>query len=149
MNTTITTEQFKRYFKLSELVCPHVLKKYKEEQCWSFFDPRLLKTLIEIRLIVGKPMVINNGTFTQRGLRCNQCDEVKKKTIAGQVYMSSHIRGTAVDFHVQGMTPKETRELIIRHQDKLTHPIRMEKDVNWVHIDVDNMSTQQIYMFGV
>ena len=138
---------FRKYFKIHELACKHVINRYTEKQCWSFFDPRLLKVLIFIRLRLGKSIIINHGTATQRGLRCNLCQLVKDKTNKNTVYMSSHNRGTALDFHIPGLTAHEVRLWLEKIKLELPYPIRVESDVTWVHIDVDNMTEQKIQYF--
>lgn len=141
---------FKKYFTTQQLVCPHVLKNYREEQIWSFFDPRVLTVLMELRIIIGKPIIVNSTSlgFTQRGLRCNCCDLVASKTRANKPYLSGHLRGTAIDFHVPGMTAEEVRQMIVREAAKLSYPIRLERGVNWVHFDVDNMTDEKVVFFN-
>ena len=136
----------KDYFKVQELVCPHILQRYAEVQIWSFIDPRLLETLLLIREKIKKPIVINNSSgYTQRGLRCNCCQIVKDKTNAGSPYLSAHVRGTGVDFHVTGMTAEQVRKFITTLN--LPYKIRLEKDVTWVHLDMDNFSGEPIQYF--
>lgn len=80
----------KIYFKISELVCPHVLKKFGDDS-WQFLDTALLETLLALRRdILRVPMVVNSGSNTQRGLRCNRCNMVKSKL---SVYVSAHVLG--------------------------------------------------------
>ena len=134
-------KELRAKFPIKELVCPHCFARYKEAQLWSFFDTRLLATLYVVRfIIIKKAMVVNNSSFTQRGLRCNICDLVLSKSKTSSVYMTAHFRGQGIDFHVPGMTPEETRQVIIKNQELLPFPIRIEQDVNWVHIDVCSTS---------
>lgn len=137
----------KDYFSIKELVCKDVADKWGDV-AWNFFDPRLLETILFIRGNLGKPMTINNwasgGTFSQRGLRCNLCDLVKdKKTL----YCSSHMRGQGVDFDVKGMSAEAARQWIINNAFRFPYPIRLEKDVNWVHLDVCNNTTTKVIQF--
>ena len=143
-------EDFKKYFTLNQLVCPHVLKKYKESQIWSFFDVRILETLAVIRTkILNKPMVLNttDGKFTQRGLRCNCCQLVKDQTNKNNPYLSAHVRGSGFDFVVPGMEAESVRQLIEKNKDILPYPVRIEKGVSWIHIDVDNFVKEKIQYF--
>ena len=136
---------------IRELVCPHCISKYREAQLWSFLDIRLLATLYVLRLvIIKKEIVINNSTkYTQRGLRCNICELVLSKSLARSVYITAHSRGQAFDFHVPGMSAEEVRQLIIKDQEKLPYPIRIEKDVNWVHVDVCvNVENVKVQLFN-
>jgi hypothetical protein len=46
------------------------------------------------------------------------------------------------------MTADEARQTIINHRDLLPYPIRLEKNVNWCHLDVeDMMNGQKINVF--
>ena len=78
-------------------------------------------------------MIVNSGsTYTQRGLRCNQCKLVKSKK---RIYMSAHCLGKAIDFHTKEYTSEQCRQLIKENIDKFEYPIRLEENVNWVHVD--------------
>lgn len=140
----------KDYFNIKELVCPHVYDKHRE-YAWNFFDPRLLDTLFVIREKIGKPIVVNNwavgGDFSQRGLRCNICSIPKEKTALEKLYMSAHSQGMAVDFDVSGMRAEEVRKWIKDNQIFLPYPIRLEEDVNWVHLDVRSDGFRNITWF--
>ena len=131
----------KKYFGIKELVCPHVYNR-DHEASWIYFDPRLLEVVLWIREHIGKPMIVNNwasgGKYTQRGLRCNLCDLVQSKTKANILYLTPHEQGTAVDFDVVGMTAAEVRKWLFAHAAELPHPIRVEADVTWNHIDLRN-----------
>jgi hypothetical protein len=128
-----------KYFVLSELVCPQVFKKYGDT-AWQFLDPRLLITLDKIRETLNKPIYINNwdikGAYDERGLRCIQCDIVKSAIAKNQLYLSAHMEGQAADFDVLGMTANEVRQWIKSNEEILPYPIRLETDINWVHLDV-------------
>lgn len=138
-------------FETHELVCKHMFAKYREDQLWMFLDERLLETLHVIReQILKVEMTINNyqrgGSFSQRGCRCNMCDIVKSKSVP---YLSAHVLGKGVDFDAKGMSAEAARKLIIAHADLLPYPIRIEKDVNWVHIDVyDDRKGNKITLFN-
>jgi hypothetical protein len=127
-----------QFFKLEELVCQHVFNKFGE-MSWQFLDDKTVVTIDWVRRTLNKPITVNNwkegGEFDERGLRCIQCNLVKTKCIAGQVYVSPHILGRAYDFDVQGMDANDVRLWLAVNKDKLPYPIRLEKDVNWVHLD--------------
>lgn len=121
------------YFKVQELVCPHIYKKWGEAS-WQFLDTLFLETLLIIRRDILKlPMLCNTGALTQRGIRCNLCELVKNKSVP---YLSAHVFGKAGDFSVIGMTAEEARQKILSHADLLPHPIRLEANATWLHIDV-------------
>ena len=145
-------EQLKKYFNIRELVCKHVYDKFGEN-AWQFFDYRLLAVLLDIREMLGKPIVVNNwhkgGEYSQRGLRCNICPIVKEKTSLEKVYVSAHMQGMAVDFHIPGMTSEEVRQAIVAKKVALSYPIRIERDTDgWVHIDVRTDNLQMITWFN-
>lgn len=125
-----------KHFVLQELVCPDVYNKYGKT-AWSFLDKRLLDTIEFLREELGKPIIINNwhrdGSYTQRGLRCNTCELVRTKE---DPYMSAHNFGQGVDMTFKGMSAKDVRRWIIKNQHKLPYNIRLETDVSWVHLDV-------------
>lgn len=140
----------KDYFDIRELTCPHVYDKFRE-YAWNFFDPRLLDTLLVIREKIGKPIYVNNwdmgGNFTQRGFRCNICPLVKEKTALEKLYITAHNQGMGVDFDVKGMSAEEVRKWIVDNKIFLPHPIRLESDVNWVHLDVRTDGMQAVTFF--
>lgn len=140
----------KDYFNIKELVCPHVYDKHRE-YAWNFFDPRLLDTLFVIREKIGKPIYVNNwdmgGDFSQRGFRCNICALVKEKTALEKLYITAHSQGMGVDFDVKGMSAEEVRMWLKSNQILLSHPIRVEEDVNWVHLDVRSDGFRAITWF--
>ena len=149
-NEAITLRTFKQYFDLREVVSKQVYERYGQ-QAWSFFDLRLLAVVVWLRQNLGIPLVCNNwangGKFDERGFRAN-CDPiVKKKTMAGTLYCSAHSRGQAIDLSSGSMTAEEMRRWIRQHREDLPFPIRMEKDVNWLHIDVANVTNEILVEF--
>lgn len=140
-------DEVKNYFKISELVCPDVYNKFGEG-AWRFLDDRLLEALLIIRRdILQAPMTINNGhTFTQRGLRCNRCELVRKKN---HPYLSAHVLGKGVDFDAKGFTAEQARKKIKENIDLFPFPIRLEEGCNWVHFDViDSMNGKKLTTFS-
>jgi len=130
--------ELKSKFKISELVCQHTFNKFGET-AWQFLNTELLETLLVLRFdIFNVGMTVNKGTSTQRGLRCNICPLVKEKTDKNQIYLSAHCTGSGVDIDFTGYTAERARIHIRDNADKLPYPIRLEKNVTWVHIDVYN-----------
>lgn len=138
-----------RYFDIKELVCPHVYDKFGL-YAWQFFDPRLLDVTLVIREAVNRRIFVNNwylgGQFSQRGFRCNICPLVKEKTALEKLYVTPH-QGFALDFDIEGMTAEESRKWIKDNQILLPHPIRLEDDVNWVHLDTRSDGFRAITWF--
>lgn len=144
--------KIKQYFGIKELVCPHVYEIWGEI-AWQFLDYRMLANLAFIREGIGKPIVVNNwakgGEYSQRGLRCTRCILVIEKVDLRKVYLSAHIQGKAVDFHVLGMTDEEVRNWIVEHADDLPYPCRLERDTTgWCHMDVRQCSYEKVELFG-
>jgi len=139
-----------KYFKLHELVCRHIYISYGKV-AWQFFDPRAIITIDWIREHLDRPIYINNyewgGNQTQSGLRCNICQLARKWTIEGKIRMSAHSTAQAFDFRVKGMSAEEVRNWLVRNQEDLPYPIRLEADVDWTHLDTRNTG-QKIYFFN-
>jgi hypothetical protein len=138
------------YFSIDELVCEDVYNKFGTD-AFKFFDPRLLITIDTLRDRIGRPIFINDwqvhGKFSQRGLRCLKCEIVQDKIMSGELYMSAHCLGKAVDMEVQGMLAEETRQWIINNAKWWPYSIRLESDVNWVHLDLYNNSNEKVILF--
>lgn len=136
--------EVKKYFDIDELICDHAYAKWGQNG-WQFLDTNLLHVLLIIRRDILKvPLYCNSRTAHQKGLRCNMCQLVKSKT---SVYISSHILGKALDLTSPMMNADKMRELIKANADKLPCPVRMEADVSWLHIDVQNFTNQKVYEF--
>jgi len=138
------------YFDLEELVCPHVYNAFGKK-AWQFLDPRWVITINIFREKIGKAVFINNwkegGKFDQRGMRCIQCDIVQDYIKKGEVYISAHLLARAGDMDVQGLVAEEVREWMKKHPGWWPYPIRLEKDVSWVHLDTYNNGGGKIYEF--
>lgn len=127
-------KELSMFFGVKELVCPHTYKKWKESS-WQFLDTDYLHCLLIIRRDILKvPMTCNDGsTYTQRGLRCNMCDLVKSKR---DIYLTAHGFGKAGDFSSPKMSAADMRNKIKACANLLPCPVRLEKDVTWLHFDV-------------
>lgn len=147
MNREQIIRELHNYFQIRELVCSHTYSKWGE-RAWQFLDTDFLHCLLIIRRdILQLPMICNHDGAEQRGLRCNRCELVKEKK---SVYLSCHVLGKAGDFTVQGLTAEQARQRIKSNAHLLPCPIRMEKGVNWLHIDVlpQYGITQKVYEFS-
>lgn len=138
-------EELKKYFNIKELVCPHVYEKFGE-RAWIFLDAMALRLLLVLRRDILKvPLVCNTKTLTQRGLRCNRCEIVRSKT---SPYLSAHVTGKGFDLSSSAMSAEEMRLKIAENLDLLPCKVRIEQDVNWLHIDVyDEMQSSKIKYF--
>jgi len=136
-----------KHFTIKELVCPHVYQKYGE-RAWMFLDSRLILNLDTIRERLNRPITVNTGSLTQRGFRCPKCKIVRDKFEAGELYLSAHTMGKAVDFTVKDMDAEVVRLWLAKNGKFLPYPIRVESGVSWVHMDVFETDTEQhVYFF--
>ena len=139
INRSDLLKELKKYFAIHELVGKRTYKKHGD-RAWKFFSFRLLRTLYILRKNIGKPTTINNwkwgGKFSQRGLRTNVQDIFRGFFLKFRLYLSGHVLGEAIDLDVEGMTAEEVRQWIVKNQDLFPYKIRLEADVNWVHLDV-------------
>jgi len=128
-------KEIKKYFKIKELVGGRTYRVHGE-RAWKFLDYRLLYALLIVREGIGKPMRVNYGNKQQRGLRTTAQQIVKNKVYQNKLYISAHLLGKAVDFDVKGMNAEQVRDWIRRNIHLFPFKIRLEKNVNWVHLDV-------------
>lgn len=138
-----------KHFELHEFVCDHILYKYSST-AWQFIDPRLIITMDWIREETGRKIFVNNyawgGNQKQSGVRCNLCGLQLARALNAELYMSAHPQGQACDFTIRSMSAIEARKWITEHEKELPYPIRLEKKVDWVHLDVRDTG-QKIYLF--
>lgn len=119
-----------KYFQWHELVPNAIYKDY-----WLILmDVRLLMTIDAMRMHYNRPITINNwingGKFRYRGFRPFDCNVGAK--------FSQHKFGRAVDLDVSGISAEQVRNDI--RSGLFPEITCIEKDVNWVHIDVRNCS---------
>lgn len=152
MNRKDLIDKLKQHFDIRELVCPHTYARFGD-MSWMFLSDKLLQLLYILRFeILKTPMIINDyvnkGTFTQRGFRCNICNITKSNTERGRIYLSAHTTGNGIDVVFRNITAAMARDIITQNIDKIPFPIRMERDVSWLHIDVyDNGNGDKITLF--
>lgn len=149
-----------RHFDLKELLCPHLYTRFGDF-AWRFFDERLLMTIDFLRDHLGT-LYANNydlseaqrsdlglGLYDERGLRCTECDEVKKAIKAGRPYASAHLRAMATDFNSMTMSAEQIRLWILSNYSILPFAIRVEKGTpTWVHIDVCNGGSSKVELIN-
>jgi len=117
-----------KYFTWQEL-----MPSPEYEHYWLILmDERILRTLDAIREHYKRPVIVNNwhkgGAFRNRGFR----------PMTGNVgaKYSQHRFGRAADFDVSGIPAERVREDI--RSGLFPEITCIEKNVNWVHIDVRN-----------
>lgn len=154
MEKSEVIKAIKQYFSIKELVDPYTYNKFGETS-WQFLQKDFLEVVLVIREeILKQPMLCNSwargGKYSQRGFRSNICEIPKMKTFNEQLYNSAHCLGCGADFTLAGMSADEARTLILRQGDILPVNIRMENDVDWLHIDTfDPGREEKVYVFKV
>lgn len=85
---------------------------------------------------LGKPMVVHSW---YRSVNHN-------KRVGSVATLSCHLQGTALDFHVDGVSDEAVRQSLLNSDISL----RIEKDTTgWVHIDTGCPYIQGGYSFGL
>ena len=148
MSRAEVISELRKYFHLAELVCPHTLAR-DGERSWRHLTTDALRVLLALRVEVLKvPLICNTSKHTQRGLRCNLCDLVKQATASGRVYLTTH-NGRGFDLTSREMTAEEMRRKVEANADAFPCPVRIEKDVTWLHIDtMDEGNGVSVYRFN-
>jgi hypothetical protein len=152
MNKKLLIDNLLIHFKPQELLCPHTFDIYGE-QGLQFLDEKILHTLYILRNdIFSLPLFLNNyhisGPYSQRGLRCGFCSIVQDKVKQKILYLSGHILGQAFDFDILHLSADRARSIIVLKQELLPYPVRLELNVNWVHIDtIDNYRGVRVYTY--
>lgn len=136
---------------VKEIVCPHIWEKYGDKGV-RFLDPMMIQVLDVIRNQILKcPITINNGTWKQRGFRCNLCQLVADKTKSGKLYLSGHQLGKACDFSCKTYTVQQVHDLIKKNAHLLPCKIRLESPIDaptWIHIDIMTYGQKEkVYVF--
>jgi hypothetical protein len=130
-------------FALYELVSKPVYEEFGE-RAWQFLDERILKNIQAVREHYGVSVRVNDwkwgGKFQYSGF-----DEGVFRTQG----TSQHNMGRALDFNVKGIPAQKVRDDIVAGKIALPHPdVWIEKDVDWVHMDVRYSDKQGVYQFN-
>lgn len=139
-----------KYFKITELVNPTLLKQIGENIAWTIFDETLLRAADAIREKYG-PMTVNTPDLTDCGLR-----DPQSKT--GAKY-SMHKIGRALDGHIVAIERAAAKitEAGARKKYKITEynrvrgelmadpmfvELNFENNINWLHFDTGNRANR-------
>jgi hypothetical protein len=134
-----------KHFIVQEFVPQETFEEHGDSS-WQFLDPRLLQTMDLVREWFDRAVVVNNwasgGGYQYRGYR-PPCVTVGAKE-------SQHRFGRACDFDVDGLSAEAARKIILDHQNDSAFRFitRVELGVSWVHIDLANIDSVQIYPFN-
>ena len=136
-----------KYFDKEEVLSKHTIDTGGD---YDLLDTDLQNLVVWIREKLGRPMFANNwaigGQFSQRGYRTNDDPVCKaQKFVPG----SAHFKGMALDFDVKGMTAEQVRKWLYENQEDAPVRFRVEKGVNWVHVDVmPHKASDKAYFFN-
>ena len=141
-----------KYFEPYELLPPELytydmyVDESARERAYELIDVKLLITLDIIRGdIIKAPLICNtwyqNGNRKYCGLRPQDCRVGVRE--------SQHKLGKAGDLICAQYSAYQMRQMILDNQHLLPYPIRMERDVSWLHIDTKDMDYKgkKIYLF--
>ena len=131
-----------KHFIIKEFVPPEIWN-IEGEQSILHLDEKIIITIEQIREFFNRPITINDwcygGKFKYRGFRPESCN-------VGATH-SMHRIGKALDFDVQGIVAENVRKEIVKNSFRFPFLKRMEKNVNWVHIDIKETKRKGIYLF--
>lgn len=134
-----------KWFELHELLPPEVYRG--KDDGWELIDDRLKEVIDVLRgEIIKAPLICNtwwmNGNRKWSGYRTANCPVGTAK--------SQHKLGKAVDLLCYKYSAEQMRQMIEAQAEKLPYPVRIEKGVSWLHIDVKDMDYKgkKIYFFN-
>jgi len=144
MNLLNTFTPNPKLFILQEFLAPEIFNQLKYENKlhigWRLLNPRMLWTIVQLRVFYEKPIYINNwdsgGLFKYRGLRPFDCPEGAE--------WSGHKFGNCIDFYVKNINSAEVRRFIIDNRFNLEilqyiTSIENFDGMCWVHIGFENV----------
>ena len=152
--------KFEKYFDTHEIASLYVCNTNSPSTIYGMFDERLKELIVWVREGIGRPMYANNWIlyeklkqanprlvkFEQRGIRVKDDPDCKRqKFVPG----SAHFKGKGLDFDVKGMTAEQVRVWLYDNQEEAPVRFRVEKGVNWVHVDVmPHKASDKAYFFN-
>ena len=152
--------KFQKYFETYEIASPYVCNTKQPSEIYALFDDKLQDLIVWAREGIGRAFYANNWRvheklkqsnpglvkFSQRGYRTNDDPVCKaQKFVPG----SAHFKGMALDFDVKGMTAEQVRKWLYENQEDAPVRFRVEKGVNWVHVDVmPHKASDKAYFFN-
>lgn len=127
--------QVSEHFELIEFIDPVTYSNFADNSIW-FIDQRLINVAEAFRVIVNKPVIINDwhihGKYKESGLRTFN-------TTTGSKY-SQHRYGRAADLKVKGMTGQQLFNVAKANWDMLkefglTTVENPQATPTWLHCD--------------
>lgn len=120
-------------FDLKEFV-PKAIHKELGDKAVILLDPRIPVLAQKIRTLFKRPLYINDwhidGRFEWRGYRPVFYEKCAK--------YSQHFFGRAIDFNIEGITPEEVQDYLIKNAAKLGITGIEKNTIGYTHIDVRN-----------
>jgi len=134
-----------KHFCVKEFVPKHVYSMLGEHAIHLMYTP-LLRDLDSIRTHINKPITINDwafgGELNYSGFRPIDCHVGAE--------LSQHKIGKAVDIRVEGYTPDDLADYIIKYQSRYPSIRRIENPEftpSWTHIDCKPTHRDDIHVF--
>lgn len=126
-------KQITKNFRLSEFRCPCADRGFDTDDTWchgaSWPHRDLVELLQKLRDHFGKSVIVNSGC------RCPRYNSEGLKRVQGSAGAprSQHIRGTAADIRVEGVSPKEVAQ-VARNLG-----LYVIEYPTFVHVDIRNL----------
>ncbi|MFQ5543897.1 MAG: hypothetical protein ACE5FY_06050 [Nitrospiria bacterium] len=130
-----------RYFKIHELVPPHVFNQ-RGEKAWELLDTRLLVTLDRLRERYGS-MTVNNYYWGKE----REWSGLRTKDSPYYSRYSQHTFGRAADCLFKRLSAEEVRKDILAAPSDPAFELigSLELNVSWLHFDVRNCDRIKTY----
>ena len=128
-----------KHFELKELVPPGILSAYGE-QCWWFFDDRLLRAADLLRESFG-PMYVNTWGLSdavQKGYGVRVASGLRMPWMSEHKAASQHTHGRALDALFRDATAAEVRIAITADRELFGMITEIEDNVDWLHFGTRN-----------
>lgn len=128
-------------FIIQELVPPEIYQK-RGEQAWKLINQYLIMTLDTLKEKFPEGSITINdwkwgGKRVWSGIRTSDSPYYSNS--------SQHSYGMAADCIFNKYNVNEVRQYIIDHPEEFPYVKGIEKDVSWLHIDVRNADTVEIF----
>ena len=156
--------KFKQYFDPEELVSKRVYDSFKnKDEIYDRFNIKLKAVVVYLREECFKvPFYCNNWKHYEEQLKTKTVAQLEKElgvdimeyrgyrepeyTLGAK--KSQHREWNALDLDIKGFTAEQARLIVLRFMKNLPFPIRIERGVNWFHIDTANTTYHRICMFS-
>lgn len=131
-----------RWFSVSELVSPDILKVVSEQACWNMLAP-WIDQLDMLRDLVGIPLWINGRGKVDSGVRTLTCKIGAKKSRHKMIQKNV----IAMDIKCRDMARLEN---VVRNNWAKLGIVRIENPkitVSWLHVEFCSMGSPRLVVF--